>query len=439
MPMVTQNETQSQPKDLKQVLGELKTLQDEYKGRRMPEDVGQKFDRLAEEAAEMQASADRERAIKTLEQSSRRIDNPFMPTVTDVKRDPKEIVGYMTLGDAFVRGEDFQQFKAAGFPQGAQVITSYNGSFLNRPDGVKTSVGLVPVTRSDMETKAVATIGAGVIQADRVAAAVRNVEMDRLTIRDVLNVSNTDSNTVEYVTYGYTQAAAPVAEGALKPEAAMTLGTATSAVRTIAVWMPVTEQQIQDVPQLTNLINTNLSWDVRRTEERQVVWGDGTGQNLLGIMNTPGVTAGRTVTGDTLIDMARRSVTDVRVAGFEPNAIVIHPYDWETIILTKGSGSHYIWVVVTDENGSRLWGLRVIESIAMQAPGANTTNERRMLVGDFARGATLYDRQQTGVQVGWVNDNFIRNMRTIRAEERLAFGVMAPAAFKFRVTQAAVV
>jgi len=51
------------------------------------------------------------------------------------------------------------------------------------------------------------------------------------------------------------------------------------------------------------------------------------------------------------------------------------------------------------------------------------------LVGDFRR-AVLWDREQANITITDSHDNFfIRNMVAILAEERVAFGVIRPAAF----------
>jgi HK97 family phage major capsid protein len=429
--------------ELKRLLEEGKSLQERYRGQIMPQGEGEKFDRLMEEAKSIQDEMDREAKLRTIESGSRKVDAPALPVENNQKTRgaDDEIVGYLSLGEAFVNSPEFQQFKARGLPTGQDLVVSFGGGsfILDQKGGRLAGMGIVPVTRKQMESKAIPTIGAGVVQPTRIGDMIRWQERQRLTIRDVLNVSQTDSNAVEYPTMtSSTRAAAPVAEGTLKPEAALALGTATAPVRTIAVWIPVTEQQLQDVAQLQNIINVELSWDLGRTEEEQILWGNGIGQNLLGIFNTPNVVASRTVGGDTLLDMARRAITDVQVAELEPNAILVDPLDWETMVLTKATTNEYIWSIVTQDNVQRLWATPVVVTRAMREPGTFTTNERRMLVGDFQRGATLWDRQQAGVSVGWKNDDFIRNMRTIRAEERLAFGVKRPAAFKFRITQARV-
>jgi HK97 family phage major capsid protein len=156
------------------------------------------------------------------------------------------------------------------------------------------------------------------------------------------------------------------------------------------------------------------------------------------MMFDPDIPEARVEGGDTLIDTFRRMITDVRIAGYEPNAGVVHPLDWEEIILEKGSDNRYIWVIVTDGNVQRLWGVPVIETIAVEGFEGDTVEQRNMVVGDWRRGATLWDREQSSIQVGWINDQFIKNQRTILAELRAAFAVRRPKAFVKHQTQAEV-
>lgn len=432
--------TTAEKRDLKTILKEMKAIQDEHMGKPMPEDVGEKFDGLANEAKAIQDEADRAEQIKKFEKFGSEVPEPALPGDSKGAHDEDQPVGYLSTGSAFVQSDEFKRFLNEGMPQ--------SGSL---PMQVKSAYGrerFIPLDRKALaklrESKAVATIGADVIAPDRIGEVVRDTEMELLTMRDLLSVQNTNSNSVEYVTLTPAAApsAAPVAESGLKPETTFTAGTATAPVRTIAVHMPVTEQQLQDFPQIQGIIDTELRYELAFVEDEQVAWGDGTGQNLLGIFNTPGVIAGRDVAGDTLLDRIRRAITDVRVARNAPNGLAVHPYDMERIQLLKGSDNTYVWIVVTDAatGQMRIWGLQAVESLGMEKPtldtATNTIHERRILVGDFVRGATLWDRQQANVGVGWVNDQYIRNQRTIRAEERLAFGVKRPKAFRYIVAQA---
>lgn len=356
------------------------------------------------------------------------------------RKNGERVAGYMRLGDYVVASKGMQEYQRAGRPKSVFALTE-TGSLL-QVKGERQP--LVPMTKSEleaiMESKAVPTIGTDpvVIEPTLVPEIVRVTEHDRLQLRDVLNISQTGSDAVKYTRLvSYTRAAATVANSAQKPESAMSLDAVTEAVRTIAVWMPVEEQQLADYPQLSGLINNELLYDVDKHVEELVVWGDGAGENFLGICNDPDVLACRTEGGDTLIDIARRGITDVRRAGYEPNGIVVDPLDWEDIVLEKGSDNRYVWVVVTEGATQRLWAVPVIETVAMEDFQGNATEERRLIVGDFRRGATLWDRQRSTISVGFINDQFIRNQRTILAELRAAFGVLRPGAFRTHTTQEA--
>lgn len=426
-------------------------LQTEYEGKAMPPNVGQEFETATKEAEKLQNEIKevetRDATVKRLGEFMREIppDTKPLPAPAGGPDYKGGIEGYISPGQAFSESDAFLNYLAAGKPMGGSSAVTFKT--LHGPDRF---IGLDHKAMTDrearIEQKAVptigGTIGTAVIEPMRISEVVRTTEYDRLVMRDVVNVSPTSSNAVQYVTItsALPTAALPVAESAVKPESTVALGVATAPVRTLAVWMPVTEQQLEDIPQVRNIVDVELRFDIARLEEYQMVWGVGTGENLLGIMKTSGVVAGRAVGGDTLIDRIRRAMTDVRTAELEPNAIAIHPMDWETIALVKGTDNHYLAQVFPDAEGNmRIWGLRVVETVAMtEYRSANTTDQRVILVGDFQRGATLWDRHQTSVAVGYINDQFIKNQRTIRAEERVAFGVKRPNAFKFVETVAAV-
>ena len=91
----------------------------------------------------------------------------------------------------------------------------------------------------------------------------------------------------------------------------------------------------------------------------------------------------------------------------------------------------YIFGLVETLRGPRIWSLNVVESDGMTHP---TTGERRILMGDGIRGATVYDRHQVRLAIGFVDDDFARNLRTLRAEERLALAVKRAFAFSYVTT-----
>ena len=245
----------------------------------------------------------------------------------------------------------------------------------------------------------------------------------QMTIRNLLTVGRTTSNSIEYVQEtGFTNNAAPVAEGAQKPESSLEFTLQSTPVRTIAHWIQASKQILQDVPALQSYIDTRMRFGLEIEEETQILSGDGTGQNLLGLIPqaTP-YDVSRTKPGDTRIDIVRRAMTQVRLAEYRADAIVLHPSDWEEIELTKTDEGAYIWANPRGLLGPTLWGLPVIDTTAVE--------EGEFLVGNFQMAAMLWDREDAVVDVSTEDrDNFIKNMVTIRAEERLALEVSRPEA-----------
>jgi HK97 family phage major capsid protein len=263
-----------------------------------------------------------------------------------------------------------------------------------------------------------------------------------LTIRDVISVRRTGSDTVEYVVQtAHTNAAAPVPEatssgvlgdgtggtatletGGYKPEGSWAFERKTATVKTIAEWVPATKRALADVGQLEGLIRDELAADIREEEEEQLLLGDGTGENLEGIFETSGIQTQAFATD--IFTTVRKGITKARVVGrVVPNAVALHPEDVETVDLAReGAGTGQFLGAGPFALGPRtLWGLPIIESEGIPAG--------RGLLGDFSK-AVLWDREQTTVTMTDSHaDFFIRNMVAVLAEERVAFGVIRPTAF----------
>ena len=153
--------------------------------------------------------------------------------------------------------------------------------------------------------------------------------------------------------------------------------------------------------------------------------GGGTGEDFTGILNA-GIQV-QSLGTDSVQDAIFKARTLVRVTGkARPTAVVLHPNDWQAVRLARENAATatlggYLMGPPSMTGATTLWGLPVVESEAI--------TENTGLVGDFAMGCSLFDREQAAVRVGLINDQFIRNMQTILAELRAAFVVWRPTAF----------
>lgn len=282
-----------------------------------------------------------------------------------------------------------------------------------------------PVQVDFFEKKALTSVAgsAGSLIVPNRAPGVVAAPDQEIWIRDLLNVQGTDTNAIEFVREtGFTNNAAPVAEGDLKPESDLTFDVQTQTVKTIAHWIPATRQALNDARQLQNYIDNRLRYGLRLEEERQILYGDGTGENLQGIMTADAVQDAGAIAGtDNQIDHLRRSLTRVILAGYPATGVVLHPTDWEAIELMKGNDGHYLWLNLGDGVTPRLFRLPVVQTAAMA--------ENDYLMGSFGLGAQLWDREQTEVRIGEPNDYFLRNMQAVLAEERIALTIYRPESF----------
>lgn len=255
-----------------------------------------------------------------------------------------------------------------------------------------------------------------------------------INVMDLIQRVSTESDTVEYVREDtFTNAAAAVAEASattgtsgLKPESTLIFSVQTSPVRTIAHWIPVTNRMLADAPAIRGIINGRLLLGLDLVLEDQILTGTGVGENLLGILPTPGINI-QGLGADNVADAIFKGRTQVRVTGrARPNAVVLHPNDWQAIRLMRENVAsatlgNYLMGPPSAVGATTLWGMPVVESEAI--------TENTGLVGDFAMGATLFDREQAAIRVGTIDDQFVRNMQTILAELRAAFVTWRPTAF----------
>jgi HK97 family phage major capsid protein len=243
-------------------------------------------------------------------------------------------------------------------------------------------------------------------------------------------VNRTNSNLIQYtVEQSFTNAAAPQAgENVAKAESALTFALRNAAVQTLAHWIPASRQVLDDAPSLQDYLNNRLVYLLKLVEEDQLLNGNGTGQNLLGLIAQSTGYSGPS-TG-TLLDQLGHAMSQVETSGFKPDAAVLHPKDaWEMFLL-KDTLGQYLYSSPLTATPPVLWSVPVITSISM-ARG-------QFLVGAFKLAAAIWDRWDATIEVSREHsDFFIKNMIAILCEERLTLTVFRPSALVFGTFPAA--
>lgn len=275
----------------------------------------------------------------------------------------------------------------------------------------------------DVELKSLFETGAGWAPETTRTGRVVEEAVRPVQVTDLVPQTTTGQAAVVYMEETtFTNAAAETAEGGTYPEATLELTEQSSTVRKIAVHIPVTDEQLEDEPQVRGYLNNRLPFMLRQRLDQQILNGNGTAPNLQGILNTTGIQTHAKGT-DPIPDAIYKAIVLGRVTGrAQPNAVVFNPFDWQKVRLLRTSDGLYIWGNPSEAGPERIWGLNVAQGDVL-APGTS-------LVGDFANFSELASRRGVDVQVSNSHaDNFTEGKQTVRADVRVAMVVYRPAAF----------
>lgn len=220
----------------------------------------------------------------------------------------------------------------------------------------------------------------------------------------------------------FTSGAAPVAHGALKPQSDWTGEQVHCPVVTIAHWVRVSKQLLDDLPAFEGMLQSRLGYMLAVAEDKELIQGNGTAPHLTGLLQLAIVTPGITppVTAANLADNVGKALDALLTAGYMANGIILNPMDWSAAVRQAGPATGFPFLQRAEPS---LWNVPVGVTPAMPAG--------QFLVGDFQSAAQIFDREDaTMLTATQDRDNFVKDLLTIRAEERLALAVYQPGALR---------
>ena len=184
-------------------------------------------------------------------------------------------------------------------------------------------------------------------------------------------------------------------------------------------------------PAVASLINQRLPYMVERTEEDQLLNGNGTGSNLSGLVPNAGLTYAP-ATGESRADAIFKGIMYVmngpgeQTGGYPVDYIIINPISWQDLRLAKDANNQYYGggpFTGAYGNGGivsfdSFWGRPVVITPAIAAGTALVGS--RLAAQYFMRMGLMIESTNSNV------NDFENNLVTIRAEERLALIVPLP-------------
>lgn len=307
-----------------------------------------------------------------------------------------------SLSDLFVNSEEYKQ-RGKSNPRIAFTVENFDPQELGLKATLTTTAGFAPEIR----------------RSGRVLDSVQR----RPVVADLIPQDTTGETAVRYMEETtFTNGAAPVAENAAKPESALQWTERTIPVEVIATWIPITQQQLDDVAGIQGMVNNRLTLMLLLTEENQLLNGSGVSPNLLGFYNKPGIQTQAKGT-DPVPDAFYKAFQKVRNTGMaDPTGIIMHPDDWTDVRLLRTADGVYIWGNPSEPGPERMWGVSVIQTVAATSGTG--------LTGDFQLYSHISRRMGIRIDVTDSHADFFQyNKLAIRIEERLSLEIYRATAF----------
>jgi HK97 family phage major capsid protein len=209
----------------------------------------------------------------------------------------------------------------------------------------------------------------------------------------------------------FTNNAAETAEGGTYPESAFALTERNQPHAKVTHFVPVTDEQLEDVPEARAYLEDRLTFGLRQRVDLQLAVGNGTAPNMRGFNNVVGIQA-QAKGADPTFDAILKAATKVKVTGQAmPSHYVTHPNDWQEVRLTRTVDGIYILGNPNEPGPTSIWGLAVVEA---QAQTENTG-----VVADFINYSLLVWRRGINLKVSDSHGTFfVEGKQAMRADVR---------------------
>ena len=250
----------------------------------------------------------------------------------------------------------------------------------------------------------------------------------QLGVRDLFGAEAISGNSYTYFRMGATDLpnnfTGTTSQGDEKPQIHPTYSPVTAALVKKAAHLKETDELLNDAPYLESVVRGRGVYELQKAIESYLV------STLLGTSGID-VTVNDGISFDNLLKakMAVEANT-----GYDADAIIINPADLQTLLLTKDGGNTGQYLMggpayAPYGNGTYgaylpIWGMKVVSTSAISSGTA--------IVGAFKACASVITKAGEGLRVEVANqneDDFVKNMITVRIEERILEAVRLPGGF----------
>lgn len=271
-----------------------------------------------------------------------------------------------------------------------------------------------------LDTKADMTLSSftnEVIDRDRLAGVYYDAERAE-HIRDYMTITPVSTDVLRYVSEGsYTDNMDTRAENSAFAQSEFALQSNDETMRKIGTYLTLSREMLADATFLNSYLQTRVMSKLLKDEDDQILNGSGVAPNLNGLTNAAQAYVDNIADSNVQrIDVLAAAATGAIVDNYVPNVALVHPNDYQKIILTKDGNQQYMTDTVLSGRPVVINGARLVKNTAV--------TEGEFLVGDLRTACTLAVR--SGIEFRFTDSHaseFIADMVTVVAEERVGLPV----------------
>lgn len=285
--------------------------------------------------------------------------------------------------------------------------------------------GILDVTKvvGNVTTANVTTTSGGIALLDMLNAdEVRDIILQTPFIEEFANVSSTNQAVYTYVDYVPGEGDMTyLSEGGTKQQLDLDVTVKTVTPVKVAGYEILTEEAVTDIPRMESNARNLLFKRYLLKRQNGILFGTGQNNEPSGVTTiaaafNPASWVGAKVDTpnlhDVIIALANQIYTTFSYTDdveYYPNVAFVNPADFAALRTAKEGNGAYLFPSFTLYGGSTIDGIRVIPKSKIPSG--------YILMGDFTK-LNIIDYIAYSVRIGWINDQFIKNLFTMLGEGR---------------------
>ena len=287
-------------------------------------------------------------------------------------------------------------------------------------------------SRASFEIKAgdmtIANSYTGVVAAETVIPQFKFDPSRAVHVRTLIPLGSTDAHVIRFPKEtGYDDGAGVAAGGTAVGQSDFDITAVSVNVEKLGTFMRITEEMLNDTPQLSAYLAARVPGKVLSKEDQQLLNGTGASNQLDGFFTASNSAAFNATTAGFADAVEAANEYDVLVAAmnqlnlsnYNASTILLNPTDLHKIVLLKSTANEYLRQQIYSGLQPTIMGIPVTVNTAVTAGD--------FLVGDLGVASQLWIRDNLAVEFSREDStNFRDYFVTVRVQERVAHSIYQP-------------